>query len=263
MQSTSYPLKTAVINKMTIPFTIRIALSHEMNGFNHFFSNLIRLIVQDLTTIDREFSPFRSESLLSHFRNGDLSPLETSDRFAEVFTLSQTAKNETAGFFNPFFDSGYNPTGLVKGWAINTIFDHRLRPLLADQEIVGVSFNGGGDIITAVNSTTNFRWTVGIEDPNDDKLILGKYDLTNQGIATSGLNRRGEHISRTPSTIKQVTIISDSLVFADVWATAGMAAGTGTFNQLINTYQLSGVYVDGLQGQVPFSRGEIQHVKTP
>lgn len=258
MKTTSYPLKTTVINKMTIPFTVRIAMNHDTHEFNQLFQKLLPEITQDLIEVDETFSPFKSTSLIAKFRTGDNSPLWTSSTFAEVYSLAQNARQETDGYFNPFFDGNYNPTGLVKGWAINKIFDQHLRPLLADPDIVGVSLNGGGDIIVAIADQTDFRWQIGIEDPSDDTMILGQYELANQAVATSGVSRRGEHIKRNISSLQQVTIVSNTLVFADAWATAGMAAGTETFLKLIPKYQLSGVLVDGQLGQLNFSNGGLQ-----
>lgn len=258
MKTTSYPLKTAVIDKMTIPFTVRLALNDEAPELSQLFKELISEITADLTDVDETFSPFKSTSLVTQFRAGDGSPLLTSTAFAEVFSLAQIARQETDGYFDPFFDGNYNPTGLVKGWAINQIFDQRLRPLLADPAIVGVSLNGGGDIVVAIDEQTNFRWQVGIEDPFDDTMILGQYELRNQAIATSGISRRGEHIKRMRSSLQQVTIVSDTLVFADTWATAGMAAGTEMLLKLIAKYQLTGVLVDARRGQLHFSEGSVQ-----
>jgi thiamine biosynthesis lipoprotein len=258
MRTINYLLRTAVIDKMTIPFTIRIALTQEPAFFADLFQRVRKDIDRDLTRIDDEFSPFKATSLLSQFRAGDLSLLESSARFAEVFTLAQAAQVETAGYFDPHFDGDYNPTGLVKGWAINRIFDQRLRPLLRTPEIVGVSLNGGGDIMTAIKATTDFRWGVGIANPLNDSEILGKYDLANNGIATSGLSRRGEHIRRQASSLQQVTIVDESLLFADIWATAGMAAGTKTLLNLAARHQLNGVLVDEQLGVVHFSKGVSQ-----
>ncbi len=89
-------------------------------------------------------------------------------------------------------------------------------------------------------------------------MILGQYELRNQAIATSGISRRGEHIKRMRSSLQQVTIVSDTLVFADTWATAGMAAGTEMLLKLIAKYQLTGVLVDARRGQLHFSEGSVQ-----
>ncbi|MGF2385374.1 FAD:protein FMN transferase [Lentilactobacillus otakiensis] len=258
MQTTQYRLQTSVINQMTIPFSIRLALKDEVPGFQQIFQEITDATEKDLIHVDQNFSTFRPDSLVSKFREGDPRPLVGSESFATVYSLAEISKDQTEGYFDPYFNGKYDPTGLVKGWAIQSIFNHRLRPLLADPAIVGVSLNGGGDIMAATDPHSGFTWDVGIEDPFDDTMIIGKYRLTDQGVATSGFNRRGEHIKRTPSTIRQVTIISDSLVAADVWATAGIAAGTATFIYLIGRHHLSGVFVDEQMGSVAFESGVMQ-----
>ena len=169
------------------------------------------------------------------------------------------AQGITEGYFDPHFDGKFNPTGLVKGWAIEKIFDKELLPLLNQPEIVGVSLNGGGDIKTAVTNQNGFVWNVGIENPTNSNSIIGQYALTNNGIATSGISKRSEHIKRNPSSLKQATVISDSLTEADVWATAIMAAGTQQGFDLIRKNELSGVLLDSRLGEIVFQGGEISH----
>ncbi len=254
----NYQLLTNVINKMNVPFTIRIAVKKQTAEVKNIFNKIIQDTKLWLETIDTEFSPFKSDSLVTKFRNGNKEIILQSDRFGEVYSLSSLAKDETEGFFNPFFDGGYNPTGLVKGWAIEKIFNQKLLLLLRQAEIVGVSLNGGGDIQTAVDPKSDFQWFVGIENPQKAETIIGQYALKNSGIATSGLSKRGEHIKRVNSSIQQVTVVADSLTEADVWATAGMAAGTDKFLQLIAKNQLSGILVDKKIGEVLFERGDVQ-----
>ena len=82
MKTTSYLLKTAVIDKMTIPFTVRLALNDEAPEISQLFQELISEITADLTDVDETFSPFTSTSLVTQFRAGDRSPLLTSPAFA-------------------------------------------------------------------------------------------------------------------------------------------------------------------------------------
>lgn len=262
LQGKRFNLLTTVINSMNIPFTIKVAISYKAKkSNNNLFKLTYRKIFDDLDNIDKVFSPFKMQSLVSKFNHGDVAPLISSKDFQTVYALSSIARDKTENYFNPFFNNQYNPTGLVKGWAIEKIFIQRLYPLLNYKEVVGVSLNGGGDIQTAVKSESLFQWQVGIEDPNKEGWIIGQYSLTNNGIATSGVNKRGEHIKRANSKLQQVTIVDNYLTIADIWATAGMAAGTHTFLHFIKRYQLSGVLIDTALGPINFEKGKLINVK--
>lgn len=214
--------------------------------------------------IDRELSPFRDDSLLSRFQKGDLEPMLISTDFESIFAQAKLAEEMTNGSFTPFFSGKYDPTGLTKGWAIEQAFEKYLLPLLSDTKIIGVSLNGGGDLKAKTTDKVDFHWGIGIENPDDLQMLLTSYYLKNGAVATSGSSKRGENIVREyNSLIKQVTIVSDSLVDADIWATAGIASGYDKFSLQIKRFKLSGLMVVG-SDVINFKEGVIANAeKTP
>ncbi|MHA8263676.1 FAD:protein FMN transferase [Lactobacillaceae bacterium Melli_B3] len=253
---------TNVVGKMNIPFTIKIAVFEASSSLQARFDQRCRQISADLDQVNTIFSPFKADSLVSRYAYGDRNVLMESNDFQTVFAIADQAQRTTEGFFNPFFNGHYDPTGIVKGWAIEKIFDQRLRPFLADPLVAGVALNGGGDMQSAVSDADEFTWSTGIEDPRKPGYLIGKYPLANAAIATSGVNKRGEHIKRNPSSLLQITIVDHSLTIADMWATAGMAAGTKRCLELIKQHQLTGVLIDAKIGEISFERGQINHAQT-
>lgn len=265
MQETKYYFPNRVINQMNIPFTVKIATTDPDDIVMEQLKVATERIDAKLAQIDRDFSPFRYDSLVSKYQRGDRDPILSSSDFQTVYGQTVLAEQMTDGIFTPYFAGRYDPTGLVKGWAIEQAFDECLIPLLQDTKIEGISLNGGGDIKFATKQGSDFNWGIGIENPDDLQAILATYYLKNGAIATSGNSKRGEHIIRKyPNDVKQVTVVSHSLVDADIWATVGVASGLAKFANFIEEYDLSGMLVDKDRSPINFSEGTIANAqKTP
>lgn len=262
MEENKYYFPNQVINQMNIPFTVKLATKNPDPVVYQQLNVVADQINQCLHQIDLDFSPFRPDSLVSRFQRGDQQPLLESTDFQSIYAQTILAEQMTDSIFTPYFDGQYDPTGLVKGWAVETTFDKIMKPLLQDPRIEGVSLNGGGDIKFATKANTDFRWGIGIEDPNDLQKIVATYHLQNGAIATSGDSKRGEHIVRKyQNDIKQVTVLSNSLVDADIWATVGIAAGEPEFTELVKKYSLTGTLIDENHKFLNFSEGMIANVK--
>ena len=256
MLKTKYYFPNEVINQMNIPFTVKLATKDPDDVVKEQLKVATEKIDEWLYQVDLKFSPFRYDSLVSKFQRGDKTPLLESKNFQSVYAQSVLAEQMTDKIFTPYFAGRYDPTGLVKGWAIEKAFDKYLKPLLKDPMIAGVSLNGGGDIKFATSPQTDFRWGIGIENPDDLTEIIATYYLKNGAIATSGNSKRGEHIIRiNPNDVEQVTVISQSLVEADIWATVGVSAGIDKFSTMINEHQLSGLLIDKHRSHLNFSEG--------
>jgi len=260
-----YYFPNQVVEQMNIPFTIKLATTDPDDIVMEQLKLATAKINRRLAEIDRDFSPFRADSLVSKYQRGDRNPILDSNDFQIVYGQAILAEQMTDKIFTPYFDGKYDPTGLVKGWAIEQTFDKYLMPLLDDPKIEGISLNGGGDIKFATRPDSDFNWGIGIEDPIDLQNILATYYLKNGAIATSGNSKRGEHIIRQiPNTLEQVTVVSDSLVTADIWATVGISAGLEKFSEFVEKYQLSGIIIDTRRSPINFSEGMMANAeKTP
>ena len=185
----------------------------------------------ELRAVEEIFSPYRAGSDVSRIDRGDLEPEAAHPLVAEVVTLCETARVLTAGSFDASYGpprlSGrrrFDPTGLVKGWAVQRAAEHLAAGLHCD-----VSVNAGGDVAMRPGADA-LPWRIGIEDPRDPRLVLAVVDVVAGGVATSGSAHRGSHIldPRDGSSVDEVlavTVVGPSLLWADVLATAAFVRG--------------------------------------
>lgn len=182
-----------------------------------------------LRKVDEVFSTWRSDSEVMRLRRGALTPAHSHPWHAEVRELASAAHEITDGLFTAWLPGpdgaiAYDPTGLVKGWAISGAADY----LVAVPRIT-FCINAGGDIVAGrghgVPGPTD-PWTIGIEDPRDRSRMSAIVKVAEGGVATSGNAARGAHV-RDPRTGELVsregsfTVVGPDVLWADVWATAG------------------------------------------
>lgn len=195
-----------------------------------------------LRDVDATFSPFKPGSELSRLRRGELALEDASDDMRVVEQLCHVARERTGGVFDPWgWREGYDPTGLVKGWAIARAGE-LLRGIDAD-----VLVNAGGDVLARC-ADPDGTWLVGIEDPADRTRILATVPVQDGAVATSGSAARGEHIvdPRTggPATgVRAATVIGPSILWADVLATAAVVLGEAAVEWSATLHGTSGLLV--------------------
>ena len=259
-------IQARVIHAMTIPFTVQLVSERrDATYLATLIDEVTPQIGAFLQHVDATFSPFRHDSQVAAARRGDWSGLlrgtrdthntrgaqDTRDtrhhgttispdgtrrpqsEFAEVYALAQQAKQLTHGHFDPMHAGVYDPTGIVKGWAIERAHERFLMPLIHSGRCDAAALGGGGDIQTAVADDSDFTWRIGVQDPTNPRGTLRTVTMRNGGIATSGTSQRGEHITRTAHDLRQATVIDDRLTFADMWATAAVSAGETAFRNLV------------------------------
>src|SRR5437868_14568648 len=75
-------------------------------------------VVALLHRVDAVFSTYREDSDLSRIRRGQLRLRDADPDVSSVFDLCAVLQRETAGYFTARWRDGIDPTGVVKGWAI-------------------------------------------------------------------------------------------------------------------------------------------------
>ena len=175
-----------------------------------------------LRKVDEVFSTWRADSELSRALRGELDPRDAHPWLAEVRELCTVAELRTGGLFSAHTaDGGYDPTGLVKGWAVEGAAAHLAH-------VPGISFclGAGGDLVAGAGyGAAPSSWRIGIEDPRDRSRVAATVELTRGGLATSGTAARGAHIldPRSGAAVERsgsATVWGPTLLWADVWATA-------------------------------------------
>jgi thiamine biosynthesis lipoprotein len=180
-------------------------------------------LFESLRRADQRFSTYRADSEVSGRRRGQAA--RPSADMLEVLALCDQARALTRGAFDADLPGGFDPSGLVKGWAV----ERATGPL---REAAGGSdwlVNAGGDIL--LHAKAGRTWRVGIEDPRSPDRTLRALSLSRGAIATSGHARRGAHITdpRTgraaDGAVLSATVVAPTLLRADVYATAAYVHG--------------------------------------
>jgi thiamine biosynthesis lipoprotein len=178
-----------------------------------------------LHQVDATFSTYRADSEISQIRRGDLDPADASPQVTEILRRCAELERETDGYFSAYADGRLDPSGLVKGWAIEEASD-RLRSAGA----VNHNLNGGGDVQCAGAAAPGRPWRIGVVDPSDPARLLAVVAGEDLAVATSGTAERGAHVldphTRAPVTaLASVTVAGRHLATADAYATAAFAMG--------------------------------------
>ncbi|TIC85768.1 FAD:protein FMN transferase [Nocardioides sp. GY 10127] len=178
----------------------------------------------ELRWVDQVFSTWKPESWISRLDRREVRVEDCPPEVADVLELGERARVSTEGRFNIHLGGRLDPSGVVKGWAV----ERAVRPLLALED-TDVCLSAGGDMVCRVRDPHRPGWRVGIEDPADPTRVKAVITLRDGALATSGLSRRGAHLvdPRTglvPGSLGSVTVIAESLTWADIDATAGFVA---------------------------------------
>jgi FAD:protein FMN transferase len=184
-------------------------------------------VVDWLHHVDAVFSTYRADSDISRIQRRELALADADPDVAVVLDLCAAAQTATGGHFSALSAGRLDPTGLVKGWAIE-----RASALLRRHGSQNHAVNGGGDVQVAGEAAPDRPWTVGITDPHDRARLLTTVAGRDFAVATSGVAERGHHIvdpftGRPAVATASATVTGPSLAFADAWATAAVVMGAG------------------------------------
>ncbi|KUL34852.1 thiamine biosynthesis protein [Streptomyces sp. NRRL F-4489] len=181
--------------------------------------------VARLHHLDRVFSPYRPDSAVSRLARGALRPGDCPAEVRKVLGLCEAARRATDGWFDPAAGGAFDPSGLVKGWAVEGAA-RRLRAAGARH----VCVNGGGDLQFYGGAAPGVPWRVGVAHPLRPGTLYAVVSGHDLAVATSGTAERGAHIldprtgapARGPASL---TVVGPRLTVADVYATAAFARG--------------------------------------
>lgn len=201
--------------------------------------------------VDETFSTYKKQSEIMKINRGDIKLQDASEDMREIFKLAEITKRDTGGYFDIMNRDGtYDPSGIVKGWAI-----HNVAKLLKNAGFVDYYVEAGGDIEVSGNNSKREKWAIGIKNPLNQDENVKIVRLMSQGIATSGTYIRGQHIynphdqSEVFSDIISLTIIGPNIYEADRFATATFAMGRKGIEfierlEIIGLEKLEGYIID-------------------
>ncbi|SNX57134.1 thiamine biosynthesis lipoprotein [Streptomyces sp. TLI_55] len=186
--------------------------------------------VAGLHRADAVFSTYREDSQISRLARDELTVGQCDPEVAEVLELGAEAERLSDGWFSLRYEGRLDPTGIVKGWAVERAARHLLRA-----GATGVSLNGGGDVQLLGTPGPQRPWRVGVADPlrpGGLAAVVSAAGTSELAVATSGTAERGAHIvdprtGRSAVTdLVAVTVVTPSVTWADCWATAAFAMGS-------------------------------------
>jgi thiamine biosynthesis lipoprotein len=183
--------------------------------------------VKWLHWVDRVFSPYRPDSDVSQLADGVLTVEGCAPEMAEVIEACAFLRELSGGYFTASPWGRFDPSGYVKGWAVE-----RAAAILSAAGSASHLVNGGGDVqcVGGLPGTTPAPWRVGIADPFTRGRLAVVVEAVDCGVATSGTAERGAHIAN-PRTggpaegLASITVTGPSLALADACATAAFAMG--------------------------------------
>ncbi|MCW2751122.1 MAG: Thiamine biosynthesis lipoprotein ApbE [Aeromicrobium sp.] len=187
-------------------------------------------VIASLRDADQVFSTYREDSEISRVNRGSLTLADVSPDVDEVLAIGEQARIESGGAFDVWLPGPdgarrLDPSGVVKGWAVE-----RAAGLLEPLADTDFCLSAGGDMVCRSRTADSVGWRIGIEDPRDPTRMIAVLPVTNGAVATSGTAHRGTHLvdartGRTPVGVASVTVVTASLTWADIDATAAYAHG--------------------------------------
>ncbi|WP_435882379.1 FAD:protein FMN transferase [Streptomyces kronopolitis] len=206
-----------------------------------------------LHRVDEVFSTYRPDSAVSRLARGELDLDDCPAEVREVLGLCEQVEHATGGWFSVTANGSLDPTGLVKGWAVE-----RAAQILKAAGARHLCVNGGGDLQLSGEAAPGTPWRIGIAHPlrpGDLCTVVTGRDLA---VATSGTAERGAHIldphTGAPATgPASVTVVGRGLTTTDAYATAAFAMGAGARDWLEG--------LDGHEGFAVAADGGMWHTR--
>ena len=178
--------------------------------------------------VDDEFSTYIQSSWVTRLRTNQIEITSCPPSVQEVWELCLQAKDLSDGAFDPWaVEGGFDPSGLVKGWAADKCAD-----ILVLLGIEHVQVNAAGDLALRGGFCDGVvkPWRIGVVNPENRAEVVETFEINDGAIATSGIYERGAHISEPHTGMiaigaKSATVVGPLGWLCDALATALMVAG--------------------------------------
>jgi len=182
-------------------------------------------VVAWLHRVDATFSTYIPDSQISRMATGTLAAADADPDVTEVMRLGEDLRAATGGYFDVRAAGTLDPSGVVKGWAVERASD-----LLAARGFPHHQVNAGGDLRARGRPGAGRRWRIGIAHPHLAGALAAVIEIDDGAVATSGTAERGAHVvdphtGRAALDLASVTLVGRDLARADAYATAALAMG--------------------------------------
>jgi thiamine biosynthesis lipoprotein len=210
--------------------------------------------------VDQTFSTYKASSEISRINNHAITVEQASQDVRTIFALAEQTRQETDGFFDMTRDGVYDPSGVVKGWAI-----YHAAQIMRLAGGRNFAIDAGGDIQAVGKNSRGQPWRVGISNPFTMHEIVKVLAISNRGVATSGTYIRGQHIynpktNGQPMTdVVSLTVIGPNIYEADRFATAAFAMGQEGIRFIERLEGFEGYMIDR-HGVATFTSGFTRYI---
>lgn len=196
-----------------------------------------------LRYVDKQYSPFIDTSIVTKINHQQVAENKYDDELREILAWADKTKAESAGSFDVWHNDTFDPSGIVKGWALQKASD-MLRTITTNFYI-----EAGGDIQVSGLNDISKPWRIGIRNPFDRRQNVAIIELADYAVATSGTAIRGQHIydpvsEKTLEDIVSVSVVAPAIIDADRMATAAFAMGTRGIQFIENMLGYEGYMID-------------------
>ena len=184
-------------------------------------------VIDFCTQVDSDFSTYIDTSWVTRLRTNQIEISSCPPSVQEVWNLCLQAKHLTDGAFDPWaVKGGFDPSGLVKGWAADKCAD-----LLLSLGIEHVQVNAAGDLALRGGFYDGVvkPWRIGVVNPDNRTEVVEVFEIFDGAIATSGTYERGAHINDPYTCLiaigaRSATVVGPLGWLCDALATALMVA---------------------------------------
>jgi len=210
--------------------------------------------------VDRKFSTYKEDSEINRINKGELSLADSSEDMQGIFRLAEETRLNTNGFFEIRRDHRFDPSGIVKGWAI-----YNAARRIEEAGFKNYYIYAGGDIQVSGKNEKGEDWRIGIQNPFDQAEIIKVLSLHDCGIATSGTYARGQHIYNPKkqgehvNEIVSLTVVGPNVYEADRFATAAFAMGSAGIQFIEELQGFEGYMIDQ-HGMATYTSGFERYV---
>ena len=201
----------------------------------------VREFIKD---VDLKFSPYDPDSFVTLLRTGQMDRADAPEIVQSVWHKCEQVRDLTNGAFDPWaVKGGFDPSGLVKGWAADICAD-----MLVKVGCEHVQIDAAGDLALRggfldVKTGDVKPRNIGVINPEAKMETLKSFEITNGAIATSGDYEKGAHIIDPRNSLpaigaRSATVIGPDGAIADALATACMVDGKES-NQWIGAPEIA------------------------
>ena len=204
-------------------------------------------VVSWLHWADATFSTYRDDSDVSRLGRGELTLAQCAPELAEVIAGCAVIRDRSNGYFTDWPGGRFDPSGLVKGWAIE-----HAAAMLSAAGWTSHSVNGAGDLQCTGEPEPGQPWRIGVAHPLRPAALAVIVTGRDIAVATSGTAERGAHIingrtGQPAADLASVTVVGPRAGTADAYATAAFAMGPAApdWVESLDGYEALGIRPDG------------------